>query len=86
MGKFWGVGVGMDPACLVGEGWWVPHGSGREVVGDFGGVGGKFSPVFRGFEAQKNRFFVHFVEIMVKIILSSSRKHPYCKFSIFASW
>ena len=30
-----------DPACLVGEGWWVSHVSGREMVGNFGGVGGK---------------------------------------------
>ena len=40
-----------------------------------------------GLGVEKNRvFFVNFVEIMVKIIPSSSRKRRYCKFGIFASW
>ena len=40
LGSGMGVG-GEDPAYLVGEGWWVPNGSGREVVGNFRGVGGE---------------------------------------------
>ena len=69
---------------VVGEKWW------EILVGWEGKFGARWEGNFHQFlevwRHKKSGFFVKFVEIMVKIIPSSSTKHRYCKFSIFASW
>ena len=48
---------------------------------------GKFSLVFWGLEADFFFFFfINIVEIMVKIIPNSSRRHRYSNLYIFSSW
>jgi hypothetical protein len=64
----------------VGEGLEGNFGRGREILGEW-------RKILLGFEAENFRgFFVNFIQIMVKIISNSSRKHRYSKFNIFTSW